>query len=135
MSYPIEEIEGIGPANGAKLKAAGITDTDALLKHCCDKKGRDAMAEKAGIGASSLLKWANMADMMRLKGVGRQYSELLEASGVDTIKELRTRRADNLTAKMSEVNAAKKLAKSTPSESMVTEWIEAAKTMEPLITH
>jgi len=135
MSYPIEEIEGIGPANGTKLKAAGINDTDALLKLCSDKKGRDAMAEKSGIGASTLLNWANMADMMRVKGVGRQYSELLKASGVDTIKELRTRRADNLATKMSEVNAAKKLAKATPNESMIAGWIEAAKTMDPLITH
>lgn len=135
MGYKIEEIEGIGPAYGAKLAAVDINHTDDFLKHCCDKKGRAAISEKTGISESQLLKWANMADLMRLKGVARQYSELLEAAGVDTVKELRTRNAANLTAKMKEVNEAKNIANATPSESTVTDWIEQAKITEPLITH
>ncbi|MDH3591445.1 MAG: DUF4332 domain-containing protein [Planctomycetota bacterium] len=135
MGYKIEEIEGIGPSYGEKLASAGITDTDDFLKLCCDKKGRASVSETTGIGESQLLKWANMADLMRIKGVARQYSELLEAAGVDTVKELRTRNAENLAAKMSEVNKVKNLANATPSEKTVTDWVEQAKNMEPLITH
>ena len=135
MGYSIEEIEGIGPTYGEKLKGAGITNTDHFLKLCCDKKGRTGVAEKTGLSESNLLKWANMADLMRISGVARQYSELLEAAGVDTIKELRTRRADNLTTKMGEVNGEKKLCTVVPDEKTVQGWIDQAKEMEPTITH
>ena len=135
MGYTIEEIEGIGPTYGEKLKAAGITNTDHFLKFCCDKKGRAGIAGKTGLSESNLLKWANMADLMRINGVARQYSELLEAAGVDTVKELRTRRADNLSAKMAEVNVEKKLTKAVPNEAEVQKWIDQAKSMDPLITH
>ena len=135
MAYRITEIEGIGPKYGDKLSAAGITNTDHLLAECGSKKGRKATAEKTGFSESQLLKWANMADLMRISGVGEEYSELLEAAGVDTVKELKMRRADNLAAKMAEVNAAKKLVRQTPSESQVTKWVEQAKTLEPKISH
>lgn len=135
MSYKIEEIEGIGPAWAAKLSAANISTTDDLLKLCCDAGGRKATAEKTGVSESQLLKWANMADLMRISGVGSEYSELLEAAGVDTVKELRTRDAENLAAKMAEVNATKKLTRAVPAVKAVTGWIEQAKTLTPLITH
>ena len=135
MTYKIEEIEGIGPTYGAKLKEAGVNTTDDFLKFCCDAKGRKAVAESTGMSESLLLRWANMADLMRINGVAKQYAELLEAAGVDTVKELKMRRADNLSAKMKEVNDEKNLAKTSPAESLVTDWIEQAKTMEPLITH
>lgn len=135
MSYKIDEIEGIGPTFAEKLVAAEINTTDDLLKLCCDKKGREGISGKTGISEKHLLKWANMADLMRVSGVGRQFAELLEASGVDTIKELRHRRADNLSAKMKEVNDSKNLAKASPAESMVSEWIEQAKKIDPTITH
>lgn len=135
MSYKIEDVEGIGPAYAAKLAEAEITDTDEFLKSCCDAKGRAATAEKTGIGEKVLLKWANMADLMRVSGVGGQYAEILKASGVDTIKELRTRNAENLAAKMKEVNDEKNLANACPSAKVVQGWIDAAKDMEPLITH
>ena len=135
MNYPIDEIEGIGPTFGEKLKAAGVNNTGDLLKACCDKKGRDGLAESTGISYDNLLKWANRADLMRLNGVGKQFSELLENAGVDTVKELAQRRADNLTAKMEEVNAEKKLARTTPKQDQVEGWIQEAKTMDPIITH
>lgn len=135
MAYKIEEIEGIGPAFAAKLAPAGIKSTDDLLKLCCDARGRKATAEKTGLKEAQLLKWANMADLMRISGVGSEYSELLEAAGVDTVKELRNRRADNLAAKMAEVNATKKLTRAVPSENAVGKWIEQAKTLAPLIEH
>lgn len=135
MGYKIEEIEGIGPAYAQKLAAANIETTADLLKQCCDAKGRKATAETTGVSEGQLLKWANMADLMRISGVGSEYSELLEAAGVDTVKELRNRNAENLAAKMAEVNAAKKLTRTVPSEKTVTGWVEQAKSLDPLITH
>ena len=135
MGYKIDEIEGIGPVYREKLGAAGITDTDHFLKLCCDKKGRQEIAEKTGVGETHLLKWANMADLMRIKGVARQYAELLEASGVDTIKELRHRVPANLAEKMLEVNKEKNLCKAPPSEENVADWVNQAKEMNPTITH
>ena len=135
MAYKITEIEGIGPKHGATLEAAGINTTDKLLAECGSKAGRKATAGKTGLSEAQLLKWANMADLMRISGVGEEYSELLEAAGVDTVKELRNRRADNLAAKMAEVNAAKKLVRQTPSENQVTKWVEQAKTLDPMISH
>ena len=135
MGYKIEEIEGIGPAFGDKLATAGISSTDDLLKLCCDAKGRKLTAERSGLSEKQLLKWANMADLMRISGVGSEYSELLEAAGVDTVKELRNRRADNLASKMAEVNETKKLTRAVPSETQVQKWVEQAKELPPLITH
>ena len=135
MTYKIDEIEGIGPAYREKLEANGITTTDELLKACCAKAGRGKMAETTEISEKLLLTWANMADLMRINGVGKQFAELLEAAGVDTVKELKMRRADNLAAKMAEVNALKNLAKTAPAESVVSGWIEEAGQLEPLITH
>ncbi|MGR8918315.1 MAG: DUF4332 domain-containing protein [Gammaproteobacteria bacterium] len=135
MNYKIEDIEGIGPSYAEKLGSAGISTTDEFLKLCCDAKGRGEVAEKTGISEKLILSWANMADLMRVKGVGGQYAEILHAAGVDTIKELRTRNAENLAAKMDEVNKAKNLANACPSAAVVQGWIDAAKDMEPLITH
>lgn len=135
MEYKIDEIEGIGPANKEKLAAASIATTDDLLRLCASAKGRQDTSEQTGISASQLLKWADMADLMRISGVGRQFGELLKAAGVDTVKELRTRNAENLTAKLAEVNEEKRLAKAVPTAGQVQGWIDAAKTMEPLISH
>ena len=135
MSYKIVEIEGIGPAYADKLSAAAIKTTNDLLKLCCDAKGRKTTSEKTGVSEHQLLKWANMADLMRIKGIGSEFSELLEASGVDTVKELRNRNAENLAAKMKEVNAVKKLTRTVPSEKTVTTWVSQAKSLDPLITH
>ena len=135
MAYKISEIEGIGPSYQEKLSAASIATTDDFLKACCDSKGRKSVSEQTGIGESQLLKWANRADLMRISGVSGQYSELLECSGVDTVKELRTRNAENLATKMAEVNGEKNLCKSVPAESVVQGWIDQAKDMEPTITH
>jgi predicted flap endonuclease-1-like 5' DNA nuclease len=137
----IEAIEGIGPANGKKLRASGIKTCERLLTLCCDKKGRKAVSDSTGIGQGVLLEWANRADLMRIRGVGSEYSDLLEAAGVDTVKELRRRKAENLTTKMVEVNAAhvkktkKSIVRRTPALSEVSRWIEHAATLDPVITH
>ncbi len=135
MSYKIEEIEGIGETYGAKLSAAGITDTDMLLERCGSRQGRAEAATATGLTEAQLLKWANMADLMRVSGIGKQFAELLECSGVDTVKELATRNAANLTTKMNEVNEVKKLNKGSISEEQVQGWIGQAKSLDPAITH
>ncbi len=135
MGYRIDEIEGIGPAFAAKLVGAGIRNTDALLKTCGNARGRKDVAGRTGLSEKQLLKWANMADLMRISGVGEEYSELLEAAGVDTVKELKMRKADNLAAKMAEVNAQRKLTRSVPSAKTVAKWVEQAKTLPPAISH
>ncbi|MEO0412047.1 MAG: DUF4332 domain-containing protein [Pseudomonadota bacterium] len=135
MSYSINDIEGIGPALAEKLKVAGIRTTGALLERAATPKGRKEVAAESGIGEKQILKFANMADLMRIKGVGEEYSELLEAAGVDTVKELRNRRPDNLTAKMAEVNATKKLVRSLPSEKVVEGWVAQAKELDPVMSY
>ncbi|MCL6607325.1 MAG: DUF4332 domain-containing protein [Geminicoccaceae bacterium] len=134
-NYKVAEIEGIGPTYAAKLEAARIATTADLLKACADPKGRKALAQSTGIDEARLLKWANMADLMRIKGVGKQYAELLEAAGVDTVRELERRVAANLVAKMAEVNAARKLTRAVPAEKMVAGWIEQAKSLPPALTY
>jgi len=135
MSYKIEEIEGIGPAYAEKLAKANITTTGQLLKLCCDKKGRSSVCETTGCSEKQLLEWANMADLMRISGVGSEFSELLEAAGVDTVKELRNRNAENLAVAMKECNDQKKLTRAVPSAKTIQKWVDQAKTMEPMITH
>ncbi|MGY9056152.1 MAG: DUF4332 domain-containing protein [Alphaproteobacteria bacterium] len=135
MAYQISTIEGIGSTFAAKLKEAGINTTDDLLSSAAAPAGRKSLAEQTGLTTAQILKWANKADLLRVSGIGEEYSDLLEASGVDTVKELRNRNATNLAAKMEEVNAEKKLVRKTPSESQVTKWVEAAKGMEPMLTY
>ena len=135
MTYKIEEVEGIGPAYAEKLATVGIQTTDDFLKHCADAQGRKTIAAKTDISEKRILTWANLADLTRLKGIGPQYAEMLEAAGVDTVKELRHRNAENLAAKMKEVNDAKNLANATPAASVIEGWIAEAKNTEPTITH
>ncbi len=128
-NYKIEEIEGIGPVMGEKLRNAGVKTTDALLENTKTKKQRQDLAEATGISEKLILRFANMADLFRINGVGQEFAELLEAAGVDTVPELAQRRPDNLTAKMEEVNAEKKLTRRTPSLKEVEKWVEEAKTL------
>lgn len=135
MSYPIIDIEGIGPVFAEKLKAAGIATTAALLDAAASPKGRQDLAAKTGLETARILKWANMADLMRIKGVGEEYSELLEAAGVDTVKELKTRNPANLHKAMAEVNEKKKLVRALPAESAVEKWVAEAKTLPAVLTY
>lgn len=135
MSISIADMEGIGPAMSEKLSAARVKTVEDLLTHGATPKGRTQIAEASGIDESRILRWVNMADLYRIKGVGSEYAELLEASGVDTVKELRNRRADNLFQKMTEVNTAKNLVRKVPTESQVREFIEQAKSLPPIVTY
>ncbi len=131
----IIDIEGIGPAFAAKLTEAGITTVEGLLKAGGAPGGRKDLAAKTGIDTKKILEWVNRADLFRITGVGTQFSDLLENAGVDTIKELATRRPDNLHAKMLEVNEAKNLVNRAPSLSEVEKWVAEAKTLPAAVSH
>jgi len=135
MALKIEAVEGIGPVYAQKLIAAGVkTDVD-MLEKAGTAKGRAELSAQTGIGPSLILKWTNHVDLMRVSGVGPQYAELLEAAGVDTVKELAQRNAANLTARLTEVNTQKKLAGTSPADSQVADWIGQAKKLDPKISY
>ncbi len=134
-TYKVEELEGIGPVLGEKLRTAGINTVDKLLENAATKKQRQSLAEETGISEKQILKFTNMADLFRLNGVGQEYAELLEVAGVDTVPELAQRNAANLTAKMEEVNEAKNLTRKTPSATEVEKWIAQAKELPRVIEY
>ena len=119
-------IEGIGGLYEEKLNEAGVTSIEKLLEECSSKRGRTELAEKSGIAEKLILKWANHADLFRIKGVGSEYAELLEAAGVDTVPELAKRKTNNLVAKMAEVNQAMKLVRRVPTTRQAGDWIDQA---------
>lgn len=121
------DIEGVGEAYAGKMKAAGVATIETLLKKGATPKGRKELSEKSGISDAKILEWVNHADLFRIKGVGSEYSDLLEAAGVDTVPELAQRKAENLFQKMTEVNQQKKLVRRLPVVSQVADWIEQAK--------
>jgi predicted flap endonuclease-1-like 5' DNA nuclease len=131
----LSEIEGVGGAFEEKLKAAGIKSVEVLLETCKTPKGRADLAEKTGLSEKLVLKWANRADLVRVKGIGSEYADLLEASGVDTVPELSHRVPENLLKKMTEVNAEKKLVRQMPILKQVESWIKQAKTLPKVMTY
>ncbi len=135
MAYKIEQVEGIGAAYAEKLNAAGVKTTEDLLEKCASKKGRVEMAEATGISEKLILKWTNHADLFRINGIAGQFAELLEAAGVDTVKEFRHRVPANLQPKLVEVNEAKNLCNRVPSVAELEKMIAQAKELEPMITY
>ena len=131
----LEKVEGIGETYAKKLRDAGVGSTDMLLETGSTRKGRDELAAKTGIASKLILEWVNHVDLFRVKGVGEEYADLLEASGVDTVPELAQRRADNLHKKMAEKKEEKKLVRQLPSEKQVQEWIEQAKELPRVIQY
>ncbi len=135
MAYKIIDIEGVGDAYAEKLIAAGIKDTDSILEKCCKPAGRKALEQETGISGKLILKWTNHADLMRINGVGPQFSELLEAAGVDTVKELRNRVPENLHKKLNEVNEAKNLVNRVPALVEVEKMVAQAKDLPPMMEY
>lgn len=135
MSYKIIDIEGIGDVYAEKMTTAGINTVEQLLEKCAAPAGRKALAEETGITEKLILKWTNHADLFRINGIGPQFAELLEAAGVDTVKELRHRVPANLAAKLEEVNAEKKLVRRVPSEIEVAKMVDQAKELPPMMTY
>jgi len=134
-SYPITDIDGIEPEIATRLKSAGIRTTGRLLEAARSAKGRRLLAERTGFDEKKILCWANMADKMRVKGVGEEYAELLHAAGVDTVKDLKYRNPANLAKAMAAANARRKLVRLLPSEKAVQRWIEHAKKLPLKITY
>ena len=128
-------IEGIGEMYEMKLKEAGISSMERLLETCSSKKGRKDLAEKTEISEKVILKWANHADLARIKGIGGEYAELLEAAGVDTVPELANRKAENLLAKMVELNAEKKLVRKMPTLQQTEDWVKQAAELPRLLQY
>ena len=135
MSYPLTDIEGIDEETAAILKSAGIRSTESLLDKAGNLRGRKAIAAKTGIPANQLLRWANLADCMRIRGVSREYADLLRAGGIDTVKELKHRNPKNLAARMAAANKTRKLVRVLPSEKKVSRWIDHAKILPLKITY
>jgi predicted flap endonuclease-1-like 5' DNA nuclease len=131
----LQTVEGIGPVYAQKLAAAGIATTGALLDKGSTPKGRKAIAEASDISGSLILRWVNMADLFRIKGVGEEYADLLEAAGVDTVPELAQRNAENLYKKMVEVNQEKELVRQLPGRDQVKSWVEQAKALPRQVTY
>jgi len=131
----IAEIEGIGDTYAAKLMEAGITSVEGLLQQAGPADGRKALAEKTGISPALILEWVNHADLFRIKGIGEEYSDLLEEAGVDTVVELAQRNPHNLHAKLAEVNRAKKLVRQLPSQAQVSDWVAQAKTLPRAVSY
>lgn len=131
----VEEIEGVGAEYGRKLSAAGVGSVDALLDKGGRRLSREKLAEATGISERLILAWVNRADLMRLKGVGSEFSDLLEAAGVDSCLELSHRVPANLHRKLAEVNEARKLVRRVPTETEVTQWVAAAKSMPKVVEH
>lgn len=135
MKYKIIEIEGVGESYAPKLIAAGIETVDELLERGATAKGREKIAAETGIAESLILRWVNHADLFRIDGVGPQFAELLEASGVDTVKEFRHRVAENLAAKMEEVNERRHLTRRVPSAKEIQKMIDQAAELPPMVTY
>lgn len=131
----ILSIEGIGPVYAEKLVVAGVKTVEALLEKGASPKGREALAEATGITEKLILEWVNLADLMRIKGVGEEYSDLLEEAGVDTVKELKHRNPDNLYKALVEINMEKKLVRRVPTLKEVQKWIAEAAELPAVVTY
>ncbi len=132
----IEEVEGIGPAYAEKLAGIGIQTTDDLLDRGAMAAGRAAIEESTGIAHSLVLEWVNHVDLMRIKGVGSEYSDLLEAAGVDSPAELARRNASNLATTFQEVVAARPgIVRRVPTESEIQGWIDQSKDLPKVVEH
>ncbi len=131
----LSQIEGIGKKFAAKLEKAGISSLEILLKKGSKKKGRKELAKTTGVSEKLILNWVNRADLARIQGIGTQYADLLEASGVDTVPELAKRKPENLEQKMEEVNKKKKLVRRPPGLARIKSWSAQAKKLPKVITH
>jgi len=131
----LARIEGIGEVYSGKLEAVGISTLEELLAAASTPKGRQDLAATSDVSEKLILEWANRADLFRIKGIGEEYSDLLEAAGVDTVPELAQRNADNLYAALKSTNAAKKLVRKLPSRDQIADWIDQAGKLPRVMTY
>lgn len=131
----LEVIEGIGPVYAKQLRAAGVRSVEALLQAGATPEGRAQLEEKSGIGPALILEWVDLSDLMRIRGIGEEYSDLLEEAGVDTVRELRNRVPENLHQALVKANKAKRLVRRLPSLGMVQDWVRQAKALPPKVSY
>lgn len=131
----VDNIEGIGPAYAERLRAAGVRSTKALLQRGGNPRGRKELAAAANIEETRILEWVNHADLFRVRGIGSEYSDLLEAAGVDTVPELRQRNAKALYESLVKTNEEQKRVRKLPTPQQVAEWVEQAKTLPRVIKY
>ncbi len=131
----IDTIDGLSRQEARTLRRAGVRTTEKLLKRAGTRSGRREIASATGVPEKRILEWVNRADLMRVKGIGEEYSDLLEAAGVDTCKELRNRNPQSLLMKLTQVNSKKRLVRRLPTEVMVKRWVDHAKELPPAVTH
>lgn len=131
----LTDIEGIGVTLAKKLKAGGVGSTDSLLKKGASKQGRVDISKLAGIDEGRILKFVNHADLMRIKGIGGEYAEILEAAGVDSVPELARRNPQNLASSIASVNVSKKLVRAVPTEKRVAGWVKQASMLDRIVGH
>ncbi len=136
-NYKLIEVEGIGPAMAKKMEKVNIRTVRGLLKRGATRKARKELAKTTGIKGSVILRWVNMSDLFRIRGIGKQYAELLERAGVDTVKELKMRKPDHLLAQMEKINNAgkKRLVRALPGVKRIKSWINQAQKMPPMVTY
>jgi hypothetical protein len=135
MSYPITVIEDIGAAEAQTLKSVGIRTTEKLLEAAKSPKGRRLLAARTELNEKRLLHWANIADKLRIRGMGKEYAGLLCEAGVETVKELQYRNPARLAKSMAEANKRRKLVRFLPSEKLVRRWVEHARKLPRKITY
>ncbi len=135
MPYAIADLQTLDPSAIARLKTAGIRTTEKFLEFAKDPKGRKQLASQIGFDEKSILRWANLVDRMRIKGIGEDYAGLLAAAGVDTVKELKYRNPGKLARAMADANTKRKLVRLLPSEKSIERWIETAKKLPLKISY
>jgi predicted flap endonuclease-1-like 5' DNA nuclease len=131
----LADIEGVGESYAAKLEAAGVASQEAFLQSGATPKGRMELAEKTGLSEKLILEWVNRVDLTRVRGIGGEYADLLEAAGVDTVPELAQRKPENLYEKLVAVNEAKRLVRQLPAEATVAAWVEQAKELPRVVSY
>ncbi|MGI9648706.1 MAG: DUF4332 domain-containing protein [Acidimicrobiia bacterium] len=131
----IDTIDGMRRADARTLRKSGVRTTEKLLKRAGTRSGRRELSGRTGLTERQILDWVNRADLMRVKGIGEEYSDLLEAAGVETCKELRNRNPASLLGKMTQVNSKKRLVRRLPTEVMVKRWVDHAKELPPAVSH
>ncbi|MDR9451968.1 MAG: DUF4332 domain-containing protein [Acidimicrobiia bacterium] len=131
----IDAIAGLDPKSATRFRKSRVRTTEALLKRAATRRGRKELAAATGLDEKQILVWVNRADLMRVKGIGSEYSELLEAAGVDTIRELRRRNHVSLAKKMIQLNESQRLVQRLPTEGMVERWVAHAGHLDPIITY
>lgn len=131
----IDEIRSLSHKDATRLRKAGVRTTEALLRRAATRSGRAELSDATDLATADLLRWVNVADLMRIKGIGGEYAELLSLCGVNTVKELRRRNEVALTAKIMSVNGRKDLVRRLPTEAMVESWIERAGRIDQVVKH